>query len=115
MPRIAVFIAVLPNTRIMDVKTTVLLAVIIRSEFVHGEEDTNGIFDTEFSLVVMLIIVVFSLAGVYICVYFTCCHEYLCTVSDDVGCCSDGRGKEIKPDSMDDGNVQIDNSQRATV
>ena len=80
--------------RIREVEAVVLLAAIMGNGFVHGKKDNSGIYDTEFALFGVLIIALFCLGGVYLCCYFTCCHEYLCTASEDVGCCSDARVKE---------------------
>lgn len=95
--------------RKMDVKIPVLLALIIGSEFVHGQ-DNKGIFDGEFSFVGILIILLFCLGGVYLCLYFTCCHEYLCAAEENVGCCGDLRNQELKANSKENGNVKTDSS-----
>lgn len=92
--------------RKMDVQTTVLLALITgRIDFVDGEDQKRN-FDSEFSLVSLLIILLFCLGGVYLCLYFTCCHEYLCTVEENVGCFGDFRNQELKPNSEESGNVK---------
>lgn len=104
------FVIVPNTTRKMDWKIISLLALVAGSEFVHGQ-DNNGIFVAEFSLVGMLIIVLFCLGGIYLCLYFTCCHEYLCTVEDNVGCCGDLTNGELKQHGQDDGNVKTDSSQ----
>lgn len=91
-----------------DTKITILFALIIGSEVVRGQED-NGIFDGEFAVVTMLIIIVFCLCGVYLCLYFTCWHDT--TVEDNAGCCSDVRDKESNPNNKEDENVPADNSK----
>ena len=86
-----------------------LVGLITGTELVHGQE--SGIFDAEFSLISMLIIVLFCFGGVYLCLYFTCCHEYLCTAGNDVGCCGDLRNEELKANGEENGNVIVDSSQ----
>jgi len=93
----------------MHWKIIALLALITGTEFVHGQD--NGIFDAEFSFVGMLIIVLFCFGGVYLCLYFTCCHEYLCTADGDVGCCGDLRNGELKANGKENGNAIMDSSQ----
>lgn len=95
--------------RKMGAKIAVLLALIIGSEFVLGQ-DNNGIFDGEYSFVSMLIILLFCLGGVYLCLYFTCCHEYLCMPKENMGCCGDLRNEELTPNSKDNGKVKTDSS-----
>lgn len=101
--------------RIREVEAVVLLAAIMGNGFVHGKKDNSGIYDTEFALFGVLIIALFCLGGVYLCCYFTCCHEYLCTASEDVGCCSDARVKETIAEKMDNRNVRIDHSRLSPV
>lgn len=94
----------------MDWKIIFLLVLIIETELVHGEGN-DGIFVAEFSFVSMLIIVLFCFGGVYLCLYFTCCHEYLCTSEENVGCCGDLRNGESEAHGKENGNVKKDSSQ----
>ena len=94
----------------MHWKIIALLALITEIELAHGEGN-NGIFDSEYSFVSMLIIVLFCFGGVYLCLYFTCCHEYLCTAEDNVGCCGDFRSRELKANGKESGNVKMKSSQ----
>jgi len=94
----------------MHWKIIALVALNTGTEVVHGGQD-NGIFDAEFSLISMLIIVLFCFGGVYLCLYFSCCHEYLCTAEDHVGCCGDLRNEELKANGEENGNVIVDSSQ----
>lgn len=45
---------------------------------------------SEFGLASMLILVVFCLLGSVLCLYFTCCHEYMCEPHRNAGCCYKG-------------------------
>jgi len=85
------------------------MGLITGTELVHGQE--SGIFEAEFSLVSMLIIVLLCFGGVYLCLYFTCCHEYLCTAENDAGCCGDLRNEELKANGEENGNVIVESSQ----
>ena len=109
------FTGVLVKMRIKVVEAVFLLAAIKGSGFVHGEDDNSGIFDTEFALFGALIIASFCLGGVYLCCYFTCCHEYLCNASEDVGSCSDAKVEETMSENMDNRNVKNDHSQLTPV
>lgn len=94
--------------RIREVEVVVFFVVIMGNGFVYGKEDNSGIYDIEFVLFGVLIIVLFCLGGVYLCCYFICCYEYLCIVLEDVGCCLDVRVKEMIVEKMDNRNVKID-------
>ena len=94
----------------MDWKTIALAALITGTELVQGQ-DNDGIFVAEYSFVSVLIIVLFCLGGVYLCLYFTCCHEYLCTSDDNAGCCGDLTNRELKSRGKENGNVKVDSSQ----
>ena len=94
----------------MDWKTIALVVLITGTELVHGQ-DNDGIFVAEYSLVSVLIIVLFCLGGVYLCLYFTYCHEYLCTADDNAGCCGDLINGEFKPEGKENGNVKMGSSQ----
>lgn len=94
----------------MDWKIIALLALITETELVHGEGN-DGIFDAEFSFVGILIIVLFCFGGVYLCLYFTCCHEYLCVPEENVGCCGDLRNGELEVNAKGNGDVKKDSSQ----
>ena len=60
----------------------------------HPSGDVKG----SFGLVSMLILVLFGMCGTFFCVYFTCCHEYMCEPAQNAG--SGYRrptGDELKP------------------
>lgn len=91
----------------MDWKIIFFLVLIIEIEFVYGEGN-DGIFVVEFFFVSMLIIVLFCFGGVYLCLYFICCYEYLCIFEENVGCCGDFRNGELEVYDKENGNVKKD-------
>ena len=93
---------------INDAEISVLLSLLLGScGFVHGQDKSSGqpsgIFDGHFGLVSMLIIVLFCICGTFFCLYFTCCHEYMCEPDKNGGCCYRRlTDEELKPKSTDE-------------
>lgn len=75
-----------------DVKSIFLAFTWLLIRVCNAEQSKRSPEDigSEFGLVSMLILVVFCLLGSVLCLYFTCCHEYMCEPHRNAGCCYKG-------------------------
>lgn len=94
---------------------SVLLALLVGSSgFVHGQDNSDKhpsteVFSGGLGLVSMFLIVLFCMCGTYLCVSFTCCHEYMCEPEENSGCgYRKSADEELNPKNSDGGEVGDD-------
>ena len=100
-----------------DAEISLLLVFLVGSYGnVYGQDnndkqpstDYSGVFSGGFGFVSVrvLLIVMFCMCGSYLCVHFTCCHEYMCEPDGNSGCgYRRPADEEMKPTNADDETV----------
>ena len=72
---------------INDAKYLFLLLLCIGScNVVEGQDKHSSEGGSDFGLLSMLILVLFCMCGTFFCLYFTCCHEYMCETNGNARC-----------------------------